>query len=221
MAKSELGLGLGFITTVTTRVMAGIKGNEEAVLDLPEDTLKRLSDDFVQKLIAEATKSELLWKKVSSIAINVNLGYSPKPPFTGAVVEKHVGEGWAPLEKRADGLYVDGQKVVLHLSKRQRYINEKSLKGYELRDELTGQPVLNANILDALYKNLHLIPEDWKKDEKGSTLCIFFWGTIYRDPDTDNLCPRFLCFRDGSWHRDYHWLGQVWYDYLPAALLAS
>ena len=51
MAKSAVGSALGFVTTVVTRVMAGTKQNEEAVLGLPEDTIKRLTDEFVQKLV--------------------------------------------------------------------------------------------------------------------------------------------------------------------------
>lgn len=162
---------------------------------------------------------EPLWKKVSDTAINVNLGFSPKLPFDGAEIEKHDGTGWAPVERHTDGLYVDGRKVILHLSKRQQ--GSKWIKGYELRDELSGKPVLNANILDALYENPHLIPEDWKRDEKGNVRYIFFWGTIFRDPGTVSLYVRYLCFHGGSWGRDYFWLGFDWSDRDPAALLAS
>ncbi|HEY4507246.1 MAG TPA: hypothetical protein VJH71_03780, partial [Candidatus Paceibacterota bacterium] len=111
---------------------------------------------------------------LNSTTIAVNLAATPKLPFNGAEVEQHIGEGWAIVEKRTDGLYVNGRKVALHLSKRQQ--NGKSLKGYDLRDELTGKPVLNANLLDALADNTHLIPEDWKKDENDNTRYIFFWA---------------------------------------------
>lgn len=162
--------------------------------------------------------AEPLWKKVSDTATNVNLGFSPRLPFNGAEIEKHIGTGWAPVEKRADGLYVDGRKVVLHLSKRQQ--KGEWLKGYDLRDELSGKPVLNANILDALYENPHLIPEDWKWDENGNIRYIFFWGTIYRDALGD-LCVRYLCWVGGVWHRGSAWLDFVFYGYGPAAVLAS
>lgn len=149
--------------------------------------------------------------------IAVNLGAALKLPFTGAQVESHIGEGWAILEKRADGLYANGRKVVLHLSRKQKWGG--SLKGYELREELTGKPVLNANVLDALTDNVHLIPEDWKKDERGDARYIFFWATIYRDAAGD-LCVRYLCFVGGAWHRLFCWLRNGWVGDNPAALLA-
>lgn len=55
MAKSVIGDGLGFINTITTRVMVGAKGHEEEVLGLPEETIKQLADEFAQKLVS-ATK---------------------------------------------------------------------------------------------------------------------------------------------------------------------
>ena len=148
----------------------------------------------------------------------MNLGAASELPFSGAKVEEHLGQGWVIVEKRADGLYVDGRKVVLYLSRRQQ--DGKTLRGYELRGELIGKPVLNANILDALYSNTHLIPKDWKKDKSGNTRYIFFWGTIYRNAD-DRLCVRYLYFSDGMWRRNYHWLGYDWHGYNPAALRAS
>lgn len=161
---------------------------------------------------------EPLWKKVSDTAINVNLCFSPKLPFEGAKVEKHEGKGWVPVEKRQDGLYVEGRKVILHLSRSQQ--NGKWLKGYKLRDELTGKPVLNANILDALYENTHLIPEEWKRDENGNTRYIYFWGTIYSDR-VGSLWVRCLYLGGGAWDRDCGWLDGAWRGYGPAAVLAS
>ncbi len=155
---------------------------------------------------------------INETTIAVNLGAVPKPPFDGTEVEQHIGKGWSIVEKRTDGLYVDGRKVILHLSKRQK--NGKLLKGHELREELTGKPVLDANIFDALLSNLHLIPEDWKKDENDNTRYIFFWGTIYRNSDRP-LFVRYLFFLGGKWRSNYYWLGNDWNDNYPAALRAS
>ncbi len=156
---------------------------------------------------------------LNATTIAVNLVAAPNLPFSGTEVESHLGEGWAIVEKRADGLYVNGRKVVLHLSKRQ--MNGKSLKGYELREELTGKPVLNANLLDALfYDNPHLIPDDWKKDENGNTRYTFFWATIYRYAD-GRLFVRCLYFDGGTWYRYYRWLDDDWYGNRPVASLAS
>ncbi|OGI46325.1 hypothetical protein A2121_01635 [Candidatus Nomurabacteria bacterium GWB1_40_6] len=150
--------------------------------------------------------------------IAVNLGAAPELPFNGARVDQHIGDGWAVVEKRADGLYVNGRKVVLHLSKRQ--LGGKWLKGHELCEELADKPVLNANLLDAFYDNPHLIPEDWKKDEQGNARYIFFWGTISRDSD-GYLYVRYLYFAGGTWYRYYRWLDGGWFGVGPAALLAS
>ena len=155
------------------------------------------------------------WIKIDENTIAVDLESSPRLPFAGAEVEQHTGVGGAIFQKRADGLYRNGRKVVLRLSERQ--MNGKSLKGYELRDELTGKPVLNANELDALYDNPHLLPEDWKKDEKGNIRFIFFWGTIYRNSD-GHLFVRYIFFSDGAWPRYYFWLGVGWDGRFPAAV---
>jgi len=178
----------------------------------------------VRRVIAEQAKIVLVTEDAARVitlnptTIAVNLAATPKLPFNGAEVEQHIGEGWAIVEKRADGLYVNGRKVVLHLSKRQQ--NGKSIQGYDLREELTGRPVLNANILDALYDNPHLILENWKKDEDGNTRYIFFWGTVYRYSH-GYLCIRYLYFDDGVWDRGCGWLSFDWDGGSPAALLAS
>jgi len=78
----------------------------------------------------------------------------------------------------------------------------------------------NANILDALLANLHLLPKDWKQDENGDTRFIFFWGTIYRGW-RGNLCVRYLYFCDGRWLSDYFWFDDNWFGTYSAALRAS
>ncbi len=168
--------------------------------------------------IKPITEDASRWITLNETTIAVNLAATPNLPFNEAKIEKHIGEGWVIVEKRPDGLYISGRKVIIHLSKRQR--GAKSLGGHELRDELTGKPVLNSNILDALYGNPHLIPEDWKKDENGNTIYIFFWGTLYRDSDV-NLYVRCLYFFGGRWYRLYGWLDYGWSGNNPAALLAS
>lgn len=198
-------------------VRLGFAPGEIRALAGREDLL-RLVKQALCGQSGKASPEEPLWKRVSETAINVNLGFSPKLPFDGAEIEKHVGSGWVPVEKRIDGLYVDGRKVILHLSRRQQ--NGKWLKGHDLRDELTGKPVLNANILDALYENAHLIPEDWKRDETGNILYIFFWGTVFRCA-SGLPYVRFLYFLDGRWDRLYFWLVDDWVSGNPAAVLAS
>ena len=197
----------GFTPDHVTKL--GQFGNLAGIKSVLEDLAK------IKPVAEDATRIITL----NPTTIVVNLSATPKLPFNGAEVEQHVGEGWAIVEKRADGLYVNGRKVVLHLSKRQQ--NGKWLKGYDLRDELTGKPVLNANLLDALADNTHLIAEDWKRDKDGNIRYIFFWGTTYRRPGTGSLCVRYLSFGGGAWARRCHWLGRGWRGDDPAALLAS
>jgi len=199
-------------------VRIGFLPGEIRALAQRKDLLELVKQALHGQTVETTAVPEPLWKKVSETAINVNLGFSSKLPFDGAEIEKHIGSGWIPVEKRADGLYMDGRKVVLYLSKRQQ--KGKWIKGYELRDELTGKLLLNANVLDALYENTHLIPEDWKRDENGNIHYIFFWGTVYRLAGGD-LCVRALCFDVGAWYRLCRWLDGGWGSGCPAVLLAS
>lgn len=159
-------------------------------------------------------------KKGDAIVLRAEIDLDAKPglPFNGATVEKHIGGGKVVIEKRADGLYIDGKKVILHRVVRQ--MNGKSIVGHELRKELDGKPVLNACILDFLMANQGFIPEDWKKDDAGNTIYIFFWGTIFRD-SYGHLFVRDFCFLDGKWQQYCHWLNSDWYGHSPAALLTS
>lgn len=155
---------------------------------------------------------------INETTIVVNLGATPRLPFNGAAVEKHTGAGWVIVEKRLDGLYVNERKVILYLSRQQK--SGKLHKGYELREELSGKLLLNANLLDALYENTHLIPEDWKKDEDGKTRYIFFWATIYRNAN-GNLCVRYLFWIGTQWYSYYYWLDDGWRSSGPSAVCAS
>ena len=168
-------------------------------------------------VLVERNEVNRRWIKIDDTTIAVDLESSPKLPSKDFEVESHVGIGGAIVQKRDDGLYVDNLKVILHLSERQQ--GGKHLKGYELREELTGKPVLNANVLDALYENPYLIPESWKKDENGKIRYIFFWGTIFRHR-VGSLNVRYLDF-SGRWQWDWHWLGHDWRSDYPAAVLAG
>ena len=126
-------------------------------------------------------------------------------------IEKHVGDGTLEL---------DPSQLKLHFSPNQ--IGGKVIEGNKLRKELEKNkvPVLNACVLDYLLAHPDLIPEDWKKDEKGNTRYIYFWGTVYRFPDGD-LCVRCLSWDNGAWRWSYNSLDDDWHGQLPAAMLAS
>jgi len=173
------------------------------------ETLTQLGDKFI--------KTQRI-KVLSDVVIMVNLDVAPRLPFDGAAVEKNEGGGWVKVEKRKDGLYIDGRKVVLYLSERQK--NGQTIKGYELREEVSGKLVLHPNILDALLEHSHLIPEDWKKDENGNTRYILFWAVIFRDSG-GRLCVRSLHWDGGKWDWICGWLSHGFSSGGPAAVCAS
>jgi len=174
------------------------------------ETLKQLGEKFLETQRV---------KVLSDTAILVNLDAPIKLPFDGAEIESQIGSGWVRIEKRSDGLYLDDHKIILYLSECQK--NGKSIKGYELREELSGKLVLHPNILDALMENPHLIPEDWKRDGKGNTRFIYFWAVIFRNPSDGRLFVRYLCFDGDQWNSRCRWLGAGWAGSSAAALCAS
>jgi hypothetical protein len=104
--------------------------------------------------------------------------------------------------------------VQLYLSPNQKVKDGKVIVGNKLREELESKPVFNANLLDYLLANSHLIPEEWKD---GYT---YFWGTVYRSLDC-HLSVRFLYWAGGRWRCDLSWLDCGWGDDNPAAVSAS
>ena len=124
-----------------------------------------------------------------------------------------VPDGWKVEEHQKGGSFIwDASKVELFLSESQK--GGKTIEGNKLRKELAKKLVLNANVLDYLMKNPHLIPEEWKGK------AVFFWGTVYRDSD-GFLYVRYLYWSGVGWDWSDYWLGDDWYDDNPAALRAS
>lgn len=151
------------------------------------------------------------------------LGYSEIKQISHVIdgdADPFVFDGWKVEEHKKTGQFVwDPAKVELCLSKNQK--GGKVIEGNKLRKELENNPMWNANLLDYLLKNPHLIPEEWKQDEKGNTRYIFFWGTIYRG-SVDRLCVRCLCWVDRRWDWDCHWLDNYyWNDHDLAARRVS
>ncbi len=121
--------------------------------------------------------------------------------------------GWEVVEHKQGGqLEWNPARVKLYLAKSQK--PGKLVEGSKLRNELEGQMVLNANLLDYLLKNPELIPDEWKR--KG----IFFWGTIYRY-SLDGLCVRYLYWDGSRWYWSYRWLYDSFYSNDLAAVSAS
>jgi hypothetical protein len=157
---------------------------------------------------------------IKPASITVDLGAKPRLPFDGAIVESHIGEGVVTLEKRENGLlYMDGRNISLTLSKSQ--LKNNYVRGYEVRDELMGEPLLNANILDALYQNPQLIPWYWEKAPSRHISHNFFWGTIFRNSQ-HYLYVRELFLDHRGWCSTYRSLDtRSWSEEWVAAVLKS
>ncbi len=128
-----------------------------------------------------------------------------------------VPDGWSVEEHQKGGAFKwdkATQKDALYLSKGQA--GSKYIEGNKLRKELSDKstPVLNANVLDYLLANPHLIPEEWKGKY------VFFWGTVYRGRG-GGLYVRCLCWGDGRWDWSGDWLGSGFDGNDPAAVRAS
>ncbi len=117
------------------------------------------------------------------------------------------------LEEHQKGgmLQFDITKVNLHLHCNQKNGN---IEGSKLREELKSKKVLNANVLDYLLVNPHLIPEEWKGK------AVFFWGTIYRY-SSGSLYVRHLYWGDTRWCWGSSWLSYTFDAHNPAAMLAN
>lgn len=190
MAKAnDFGVGLMHETAIT----ASKVGWE------PEDFSKLSKDENLLKLIRGVLYGTHEIKGIEHI---IDCDADPFIP-SGWSVEEH---------QKMGNIKFDASKVDLYLSRPQRKNN--SIEGNKLREELKGKKVLNANVLDFLLKNPHLIPEEWKGK------AVFFWGTIYRN-SRGFLCVRYLYWDGSKWFWGDFWLGNDFHGDLPAACLAS
>ena len=133
----------------------------------------------------------------------IDLDADPRIPYDGWKVEEH---------KKGGQFKWDASKVQLFLNKKQQ--DGGSIEGNKLRKELADMPVYNANLLDYLLDNPHLIPEEWK----GKVIC--FWGTIYRDLG-DNLYVCCLVWDGGRCRQGRCWLGRSFDAGYPSAVMTQ
>lgn len=181
-------------------------------------------DFFEQKVLTPLVEEFRQTERVQVLngnTILVNLDAPPRLPFAGAVIHNTPkGKGWVRVERRGADLFVDGKKVILPISDRQK--GDGVISGIELQAELESKSVLHPNIMDALVEKApHLIPEYWKRNEAGETLYIFFWDVVFRNPSDGNLFVWSFCWDDGAWNRFYDWLQFDWRRQRPSAQLAS
>jgi hypothetical protein len=115
-------------------------------------------------------------------------------------VAPYLPDGWKVEEHQRGGQFKwDASKIALRLYKDHSAGGSFSKK---LREKLKGRPVYNANLLDYLLKNPHLIPEEWRGRD------VFFFGTIYsvrNDFQADDVLVRYLLWEelDGKWTWDF------------------
>lgn len=150
-----------------------------------------------------------------SEVLKVMKGYSEIKPIDHLIdcdTNPFIPDGWSLEEHQKGGLIkFDPKNISLYLSKKQK---KSIINGHDLRKELMGQPVMNANVLDYLLAHPELIPESWKDKY------IFFWGTIYRLSD-GSLFVRCLDWLGSKWDWDYDSLDRVFDSIGPAALASG
>lgn len=135
---------------------------------------------------------------------HIDLSAAPKIPGGFPLVVEEHGEGGM--------LWWDTDKIHLH-----QFPEQSQFYGTPARDirqalphlKPAGLVPLNANVLDFLLENQHLIPQEWKKPThtlRGDRrMRVFFFGTVYRNiatahPDTFEV--RYLSWYDNAW-RDH------------------
>ena len=81
---------------------------------------------------------------------------------------------------------------------------------------------LDAGVWQALRENPHLIPESWKEMRDGSTLYVFFDGTVLRGPGGREFVPAVCWDRNQKeWDFVTYWLGRGCYSSTLSAVLSS
>jgi hypothetical protein len=192
---SDFSVGLAHELCITAH-KAGFTPDELGVLAKSEEKMRQ----FHQVLLGHAS--------VQTVEHMIDCDAEPYLP-DGWKIEKHQKGGQFDWSATSVKFYLDSDQQ-----------NGECTEGNKLRKELSGKPVLNANVLDYLLKNPNLIPEDWKKNEKGNTRYIFFWGTIYRNSG-GSLCVRCLFWNGVEWRSLGLFLNDDWSWNHPAALRAS
>lgn len=139
--------------------------------------------------------------EIKSVEYLINLNAKPFVPNGWNVEEHQKGGNWK----------YDATKVGLYLSKKQQ---DGVIGGHDLRKELKGQLVMNANMLEFYLKFPHLIPPSWEGKE------VYFWGTIYSGADC-NLAVRYIYGDGRNWYWRFRWLKSDWCDLDPAVVRES
>lgn len=140
-------------------------------------------------------------------------------PFRGARNISAPKSETVDLEFRDGKVFQDGREIVLFLSEEQK----KGLtKGFEILRlmESTEVPV-SAKLLDLFLEREELWPEEWKRDGRGRTLYVFFWGDLFGGLDRNMPFVRcgYWDMVDRKVREDTFWLCDSWNGSHPATVL--
>ncbi len=194
-----------FEHSATLRHSYDVETTPDVTAPVLENLFRQIKEGSITRAHVQALLEHRNPFEVSALAHVIDLDAAPYRP-----------EGDEVVEHRAAGkLKWDGDEFGLYRSLWQR--DRNTIPAAELREELRGQPVLNANVLDYLLKHRHLIPEELKG------LYVFFWGTIYRDRITGQLYVRYLFQHDGGYWdwRPFHFNDGSRYNYFDSATPAA
>lgn len=153
---------------------------------------------------------------VDEKTIRVNLDFPPRIPLERATVETNIQGGWVEVQRREDGLYVSGRKVLMFLSEPQK--EGKKISGHDLWDELSSFSVIHPNVGEALLKYPHLIPEEFERDVDGNTIYLGFWGATFRFQG--GVWVRIIYRNQNKWDWDLSTLEGVFTRYAPVLILS-
>lgn len=114
---------------------------------------------------------------------------------------------WCAIHEKNGQLDWDITSVRLH--RLQIQMDGGLVSGEKLRKELSGEIVLNVNVLNYLLQHQDLLLDCWKFCPDGKPRQIFFWGTLFNCPHVGPCVP-YLHWEDEKWKTDYAWIGRSW-----------
>lgn len=164
-----------------------------------EDDINRLAESGELVGIRQVLHGHASITVISHV-IDCDADQAP-PPGGSIVVHQHGGL-----------LQWDPSKVKLWFASEQKH--GRWMESHKLSEAVENKSPLNANVLDYLIANPHLIPETWKKYKS-----IIFWGTVYRT-DTNSVYVRYLHWT-GHWASMNHYFSNSVPNGDPAALRVS
>ena len=196
---TKMGIGLEIVDWITGA------GKET----FTEKFLRPLGDAYLAE--------DRCWRTVNENTIEVNLSATPKMPFCGATTAwdlPKLNEAWWVKVTRDDrGLIVGDYRVSLQCTLDQQ---RGFVTGNVIHQGLPLARTLHTNILDALFENQHLIPDEWKEKTNGAVPHIYFWRNGFYQ--TRSLGVRFLYYYDGKWRTGFGFLGHGFDIWCLAAL---